>query len=147
MAKSKLVDPFMVSERRYDEECGPVETVPLVEWCSKGTSRLASCCEPVVKISRNVIYFNSAACDVLGDPEYVKVGWSRLGELCFKPVSASERDVESFKLTPVSGTARGKSKYVKSGRLIKWLAGKGAREGVYTLEYDKAGHWVGRGVK
>lgn len=123
---------------RYAQECGPVETRPLVTWLA--ASRRRRCGYPALTVGEKTIGFNRQALDLLGRPRFLKAGITFDGRLAVAP--AGEDDAEAYRVT-----CRGKSAAaVTLPKAAKALAEAGISGRYRLVRDDKLGLFVGEPV-
>lgn len=135
-APIKHADPIM---ERYNKECGPVITKPLVEWCTPCLTRIRGRTQPCCGVYKSGVSINWTALELLGKPKRVCIGVTYDEKLALKPVADDDPNGYS-----VSYIKRGAT--VGRQGLAKWLIERGV-SGLYILEYDdKLKCYIGRGI-
>jgi len=130
--------------RRYEQECGPVTTTQLIEWCEPALVAVTTLDEPMAHVGKQEVTLNRVAVEFLGVPERVKIGAMLRRDLILEPTNR----LSGFKLTlerrPNKGIRAAAASLGKK-KLVNWLLGKGIERGYYRLERDeKLGVFVGR---
>lgn len=130
--------------KRYREECGPVVTKPLVEWCTPAKINVTDLGEPAIHIGKGAVTLNKAAVELLGVPERVKVGVTYDGLLAVQPTKELLGYKLSLERRPNKGV-RAVAATLGKDRLVKWLLERGLSQGYYRLEKnEKLGIFVGK---
>lgn len=118
--------------RRYAQECGPVETKPLVTWFG-GSKSKAKYDFPYLCIHKNrrSIGLNRLALDLWGRPPAVRIGITYDGRLAITPTDKDDADGHH-----IVYLRRSKGGMINRPRLMRRLAENGMA-GRYRLVWDE----------